>query len=80
MKTAISIPDDIFAAAEATARRLGMSRSELFSRAVAIFIEKHQGRRITAQLDKVYGDHDSKLDPALNELQLQSIGARKKRW
>lgn len=32
MKTAISIPDPIFEAAEGFARRLGMSRSELYAR------------------------------------------------
>jgi metal-responsive CopG/Arc/MetJ family transcriptional regulator len=33
MKTAISIPDDVFEQVEETAARLGMSRSELLTRA-----------------------------------------------
>jgi hypothetical protein len=33
LKTAISIPDQVFRRAEAAAKRLGLSRSELFTRA-----------------------------------------------
>lgn len=73
MKTAISIPDDVFDEAEATARRLGMSRSQLFTRAVAAFVEAHRGQRITDALDRVYGHEPAALDPLLAELQRRSI-------
>ena len=43
MKTAISIPDDVFAEAEETAQRLGVSRSGLYTRAIAEFVERHRG-------------------------------------
>lgn len=75
MKTAISIPDDVFDEAEATARRLGMSRSQLFTRAVAAFVEAHRGQRITDALDRVYGDEPAGLDPLLAELQRRSIAS-----
>jgi metal-responsive CopG/Arc/MetJ family transcriptional regulator len=47
MKTAISLPDDLFASAEVLAERLGLSRSRLFATAVAEFVAKHQTRKVT---------------------------------
>jgi len=32
MKTAVSVPNDVFRAAERAAKRLGISRSELYAR------------------------------------------------
>jgi predicted transcriptional regulator len=42
MKTAISLPDDLFHAVEAKARSLKISRSNLFAQAAREFIEKRQ--------------------------------------
>ena len=50
-----------------------MSRSELFSTAVAAYIEQHRARRVTAALDRVYAANGSALDPALSDLQRRSI-------
>ena len=69
MKTAISIPDDVFAAAEAAARRTGMSRSELFVTAVKMFLKKHGERGITERLNEVYAGVPSRIDPALMRMQ-----------
>jgi len=41
MKTAISIPDDVFAAADKLARERGQSRSQLYSRAVREYLARH---------------------------------------
>ena len=41
MKTAISIPDEVFEAADRTAKKLGVSRSELYATAVHEFIERN---------------------------------------
>lgn len=75
MKTAISIRDDIFEAAESLALSLGMSRSELYSTAVKEFVSRHIRRRITERLNEVYGadDADSALDEALHALQVHSL-------
>lgn len=51
MKTAISIPDDIFVKAEELARRLSTSRSELYSRAVREYLARHSVDQVTEQLD-----------------------------
>lgn len=73
MKTAISIPDEIFEAAELTAKRLGMSRSELFSKAVARFVESLNATRVTERLDAVYEGEDARVDPVLEALQRGSV-------
>jgi metal-responsive CopG/Arc/MetJ family transcriptional regulator len=73
MKTAISLPDDLFASAQALAERLGISRSNLFAAALSEFVAKHQGRKVTAQLDAVYSTHASALDPAARRAQARVI-------
>lgn len=74
MKTAISLPDELFESADALARRMGISRSKLFATAVAEFVAKQQGRRVTTQLDAVYATEESGVDPALRRAQARAIG------
>ena len=73
MKTAISIPDKVFRSADSLAKRLGISRSELYTTAITEFLSKHQSRNLTARLDAVYGEEDSSLSPNLIQLQAKSI-------
>lgn len=74
MKTAISIPDDLFAAADRLARRLGMSRSQLYRTALAAYLEHHDEDEITARLDQVHGRAEPvTLDPVLERLQRASL-------
>lgn len=53
MKTAISIPDDVFSDAERLARELNQSRSQLYSRAVREYVARHSSDSVTAALDHV---------------------------
>jgi metal-responsive CopG/Arc/MetJ family transcriptional regulator len=53
MKTAISIPDEVFAEADRLARRLKKSRSELYSRALREYVARHAPDYITATLDQI---------------------------
>ncbi|HET6497787.1 MAG TPA: hypothetical protein VFH17_01850 [Coriobacteriia bacterium] len=53
MKTAISIPDDVFEDAEALARATRQSRSQLYSRAVREYVARHAPDSVTAALDTV---------------------------
>jgi len=55
VKTAISIPDRVFQSAEQLAARLGVSRSELYSKALATLIEKHRDDLVTSRLNEIYG-------------------------
>jgi metal-responsive CopG/Arc/MetJ family transcriptional regulator len=73
MKVALSIPDDLFESAETLSKRLGVSRSRLYATALAEFVAKHRGRKVTEALDRVYGTDDSRLDPRLRRLQRRSL-------
>lgn len=56
MKTAISIPDDLFAGAERLARRTKKSRSQLFSDAVKEYMARHASDEVTEAMDRVCGE------------------------
>jgi metal-responsive CopG/Arc/MetJ family transcriptional regulator len=56
MKVAVSIPDDVFAEAEALAKRLKSSRSEIYSRALGEFIGTHAPDRVTERMNDVVRD------------------------
>ena len=73
MKTAVSMPDELFHRAEATARRLEVSRSELYARAITEFLENLQGNAITERLNEVYSRNPAKLDPGLHRAQTKSF-------
>jgi metal-responsive CopG/Arc/MetJ family transcriptional regulator len=73
MKTAISIPDPIFEAAEELAQQLGISRSELYATAVATYITEHREANITEQLNQLYTDEDSSLDGVVQQIQTLSL-------
>jgi metal-responsive CopG/Arc/MetJ family transcriptional regulator len=73
MKTAISIPDPIFQAAENMASRLGISRSELFTVAMSEFITSHKYQNVTAALNKVYSQVEEELDKEFTLMQMNSI-------
>ena len=73
MKTAISIPDSIFQAAEGLAKRMGISRSELYAKAVAEYTKTHKSTNVTEQLNSVYDQQISKIDKELVTMQNQSI-------
>jgi len=69
MKTAISIPDGVFKKAERVAKRLGLSRSELYARAVDSFVTHWDAKDVRAALNMVYEGEGSQLDPVLVRLQ-----------
>jgi metal-responsive CopG/Arc/MetJ family transcriptional regulator len=73
MKTAISIPDELFESADALAARLGVSRSHLYATAIAELLAKHAGAQVTARLDAVYAAEESRLDPRLARAQRRSV-------
>ena len=54
MKTAISIPDAIFKAAEKLARRLGFSTSKLYTKAMIEYPWKYRDEDVSKKLDEIY--------------------------
>jgi len=55
MKTAVSVPDDVFQRAEHLARRVGMSRSEVYSRALREYVARHAPDEVTEAVNLVVG-------------------------
>ena len=78
MKTAISLPDDLFDSAETLAEKLGMSRSELYATAVAEYLAKHRDEDVTARLNEVYADQPSGFEEPLRAAQARSV--RSSEW
>jgi metal-responsive CopG/Arc/MetJ family transcriptional regulator len=80
MKTAVSIPDRVFQSAEKLAARLGVSRSELYAKALATLVEKHREDLITAKLNELYRSEgeDSSLDHG--SVLLQSHSLPREKW
>ena len=80
MKTAISIPDELYKAGERVAKRLGLSRSALYQRALTHFLDAYGQNIVSERLDAVYeaGGKDSKLDPILERL--QTAGLDSEEW
>lgn len=73
MKTAISLPDDLFTSADALARRLGVTRSGLIATALAEFVAKHKASRISERLDEVYGGTDSGVERSMSRAQRRVV-------
>jgi metal-responsive CopG/Arc/MetJ family transcriptional regulator len=53
MKTAVSIPDDVFEGAERLARRAGKSRSRLFTEALQEYVARHAPEEVTEAMNRV---------------------------
>jgi predicted transcriptional regulator len=62
MKTAVSIPDDVFEGAERLARRTKKSRSRLFSDAVKEYVARHASDDITVAMDQVCAELGNSKD------------------
>ena len=74
MKTAISIPDELFEAAEKTARKLKISRSELYQRAITYFLQQQGSDLVRESLNRVYSKKSNRgLDPMVRALSEQII-------
>jgi metal-responsive CopG/Arc/MetJ family transcriptional regulator len=80
MKTAISIPDDLYEQAEKFAKAHKMSRSELYRDALTRLLASNSDEEITRQLNEVYSTEDSRLPAAIVQMQTQTIRARNEPW
>ena len=73
MKTAVSIPDRIYKAAERASKRMGISRSRLYTIAIEKLLAAERYRGVKESLDEVYKTEDSSLDPVWMAMQLASL-------
>jgi len=75
MKTAISVPDDVFDRVDRFARRHKISRSAVFTAAAKEYVQHHQREGITERLNAIYPKESSALDPVLSKLQTTSLSS-----
>jgi metal-responsive CopG/Arc/MetJ family transcriptional regulator len=66
MKTAISIPDDVYAGAERLARKLRKSRSQLYAEAVADYVARHDPEAVTEAMNRVCEEVGDQPDAAVS--------------
>jgi metal-responsive CopG/Arc/MetJ family transcriptional regulator len=65
MKTAISIPDDLFARIERLSQRLQKPRSQLYAEAVREYLGRHDPEAVTEALNRVCDSVGEPLDPGI---------------
>lgn len=63
MKTAISIPDDVFRAGERYARRAQKSRSQLYAEALSEYLARHAPDEVTEAMNRVVAEIAEPVDP-----------------
>ena len=66
MKTAVSIPDDIFERAERLARRGQRSRSEVYAAALDEYVARHEHEEVTDAMNRVCDEVGDKDDAFLS--------------
>jgi predicted transcriptional regulator len=67
MKTAVSVPDEIFSRADRLAKRLRLTRSELYRRALSEYLARHSADAVTEALDRVCGEVAGDADPFVSQ-------------
>lgn len=67
MKTAVSLPDDVFVQAESLAKRLKITRSQLYSRAVREYVARHAQDAVTERLNRVCAEIGGEPDSFVAE-------------
>lgn len=73
MKTAVSLPDEVFQAAEHFAHERGLTRSALYSQAIATFLKQNDIDPLTEAINRVADTVDTGLESSLNRLQGETI-------
>jgi hypothetical protein len=74
MKTIdLSAPGDLFFAADALARRLGVGRSELYATTMAEFLARREDADVRARLDALYTEESNALDAAFRRAQSRTL-------
>jgi metal-responsive CopG/Arc/MetJ family transcriptional regulator len=76
VKTAISVQESLFERADALARQLHLSRSQLFSRALDEFLERHESRMLLEAVNRAL---EGEPEPAEAERLRQMRGIQRRR-
>jgi hypothetical protein len=75
MKTAVSVPDDVFERADRLAREAGRSRSDVYSAALREYVARHAPDEVTEALDSLVGEIGEGFDPFVAEAARRSLVA-----
>ena len=78
MKVAISIPDEVFEAAEKASARLRIPRSRFYAEAVRAYARAHSGDEITRRLNDVYSREASDVEAEVEGASLEVL--RQEKW
>ena len=78
MKTAISLPDNLFAAADAFAQQRDMTRSELYAKALSEYLQRHPTDNVTKKITAALKKIEVSPDESMREYGLESL--RKLPW
>jgi metal-responsive CopG/Arc/MetJ family transcriptional regulator len=78
MKTAISIPDELFLSADKAAKKLGLTRSAFIQRALEEYLDNQNQRRIIETLNRVYASVDSTVPAEI--ARYQESAAQNEAW
>ncbi len=74
----MSIPDDVFEAAEKASARLRVPRSRLYAEAIRAYVKANSGEDITRRLNDVYTREPSALDAEAEGASLEVL--RQENW
>jgi metal-responsive CopG/Arc/MetJ family transcriptional regulator len=74
MKTALSLPDDLFREAERYAKKHGVTRSQLYAKAIRNLLKQRNADAITEAINKVLETTANDIDPAVVQAQLRAVG------
>lgn len=73
MKTAVSIPDELFRKADELARRQGKSRSQVYQEALGEYLLRRDRGAITRAMDEALEDIEPAPDEWLTEAGRQAL-------
>jgi hypothetical protein len=73
MKTAVSLPNEVFEAAERFAKERGLTRSAVYAKALEMFLETNQIDPLTEAINRVADRVDTRLDSGLKRLQRATL-------
>jgi len=78
MKTAISVPPEVFALSEKLAKKLKVSRSAIFAMGVRKLGKEFEDEEITRKLNEFYSKEKAQLDPVI--MQMAALSLPKDEW
>ncbi len=78
MKTAISVPNEVFELSERLAKKLKVSRSQIFAMGVKKLGEELDDEEITAKLNEFYSKEKAEIDPVM--MKMAALSLPKDEW